>query len=400
MSVKISDRVAGLTESVTLAITAKAKAMKAEGMDVIGFGAGEPDFATPENIRKAAKRAIDEGYTRYTPVGGIPELKKAIIEKFSFDNGLDYTPDEVIVSCGAKHSLYNIFQSILNTGDEVIIPSPYWVSYPAVVSLAGGVPVIVRSSSERGFKLAPEALRSAITPRTRALIINSPSNPAGTLYTKEELAALASVAIENNLLIISDEIYEKITYGGASAASIASLSEEVKARTVVVNGVSKAYAMTGWRIGYSAGPKAVIKAMTKLQSQSTSNPSSISQWASVEALTGPQDAVAGMVSAFSKRREVIVAGLNAIPGVSCVEPEGAFYVFADFSSLYGGSGAVGPVNDSIELAGYLLEGVGVALVPGAAFGEDAFVRISFASSMENINEGVKRIRLAAKELGG
>jgi len=400
MSVKISDRVAGLTESVTLAITAKAKAMKAEGMDVIGFGAGEPDFATPDNIRKAAKRAIDEGYTKYTPVGGIPELKKAIIEKFSRDNGLDYTPDEVIVSCGAKHSLYNIFQSILDAGDEVIIPSPYWVSYPAVVSLAGGRPVIVRTSSERGFKLAAEDLRSAITPRTRAIIINSPSNPAGTLYTREELAVIASIAIENNLLIISDEIYEKITYGGLKAASIASLSEEVKARTVVVNGVSKAYAMTGWRIGYSAGPKAVIKAMTKLQSQSTSNPSSISQWASVEALTGPQDAVADMVCAFSKRREVIVAGLNAVPGVSCVVPEGAFYVFADFSSLYGGSGAVGPVNGSVELAGYLLEGVGVALVPGAAFGEDAFVRISFASSMENIREGVKRIKLAVGELRG
>ncbi len=398
MSLKISERVAGLTESVTLAITAKAKAMKAEGMDVIGFGAGEPDFATPENIREAAKRAIDEGCTRYTPVGGIPELKKAVIEKFSVDNALDYTPEEVIVSCGAKHSLYNIFQSILDPGDEVIIPSPYWVTYPAVVSLAGGVPVIVKTSAVSGFKMGSEELSSAITPRTRALIINSPSNPAGTLYTKEELASLAAIALENNLLIISDEIYEKITYGGVSAPSIASLSEEVKAHTVVVNGVSKAYAMTGWRIGYAAGPGAIIKAMTKLQSQSTSNPASISQWASVAALTGPQDAVGAMVAQFSKRRDVIVAGLKAIPGVRCVEPEGAFYVFADFSSLYGSRGSAGPVNSSIEMAGYLLEGVGVALVPGAAFGEDGFLRISFASSMENINEGLKRIRLALEEL--
>ncbi len=398
MSVKISDRVAGLTESVTLAITAKAKAMKAEGMDVIGFGAGEPDFATPENIRDAAKRAIDEGCTRYTPVGGIPELKKAVIEKFGVDNSLDYTPDEVVVSCGAKHSLYNIFQSILDDGDEVIIPSPYWVSYPAVVSLAGGVPVIVRTEAARGFKMTPEELRSAITPRTRALIINSPSNPAGTLYSTEELSVLAGVALEKGLLIISDEIYEKITYGGVTATSIASLSEEVKARTVVVNGVSKAYAMTGWRIGYAAGPKAVMKAVSKLQSQSTSNPTSISQWASVEALTGPQDAVGKMVSAFSKRREAIVAGLNAIPGVTCVEPHGAFYVFADFSSFYDKRHSAGAVRSSLDMAGYLLEGVGVALVPGAAFGEDDFVRISFASSMDNINEGVKRIGLAVGEL--
>lgn len=398
MSLKISDRVARLAESVTLAITAKAKAMKAEGMDVIGFGAGEPDFATPMNIREAAKRAIDEGCTRYTPVGGIPELKKAIIEKFSLDNGLDYTPEEVIVSCGAKHSLYNIFQSILDEGDEVIIPAPYWVSYPAVVSLAGGVPIIVKTDARRGFKMTPEALRSVITPRTRALIINSPSNPSGTLYSGEELAGLAEVALENNILIISDEIYEKITYGGGTAPSIASVSDEVKGHTIVVNGVSKAYAMTGWRIGYAAGPKAVIKAMTKLQSQSTSNPTSISQWASVEALTGPQGAVDKMVTQFSKRRDVMVAGLNAIPGLSCVKPDGAFYVFADFSSLYGRQGTAGAVNSSLEMAGYLLEGVGVALVPGAAFGEDGFLRLSFASSMENINEGLKRLRLALGEL--
>ncbi len=399
MITKISGRVASLEESVTLSITAKAKAMKAAGMDVIGFGAGEPDFATPENIRQAAMRAIDEGCTRYTPVGGIPELKKAVIEKFETDNGLEYTPEEIIVSCGAKHSLYNIFQSILDPGDEVIIPAPYWVTYPAVVSLAGGVPVIVKTSAERGFKLDPADLASAVTGRTRALIINSPSNPAGTLYSEDELAAIADVAIEKNILIVSDEIYEKLTYGGECASSVASISESVKERTVVVNGVSKSYAMTGWRIGYAAGPPPIIKAMTKLQSQSTSNPASISQWAAVEALTGPQDAVGKMVAQFGKRREVIVSGLNAIPGVRCVRPEGAFYVFADFSAHYGSRHSGGEVRGSLDMAAYLLEGVGVALVPGIAFGEDDFLRLSFAVSMENIEEGLGRIKLALSELG-
>ncbi|MFQ5353954.1 MAG: pyridoxal phosphate-dependent aminotransferase [Thermodesulfobacteriota bacterium] len=398
MKISISERIAGLSESVTLAITAKAKAMKAAGMDVIGFGAGEPDFGTPQNICAAAVRAIGEGFTRYTPVGGIPELKKAVIAKFSLDNALQYTPEEVIVSCGAKHSLYNIFQAILDPGDEVIIPSPYWVSYPAVVSLAGGVPVILGTGTKSGFKMTPQGLRSAITPRTRALIINSPSNPAGTLYTEDELAGIAGAALEHDLLIISDEIYEKISYLGRPAPSIASLSEEVKARTVVVNGVSKAYAMTGWRIGYAAGPVDIIKAMTKLQSQSTSNPTSISQWASVEALTGPQETVDEMVSAFLKRRDAMVTGLNAIPGVRCVEPEGAFYVFADFSGLYGGRAGERIIKSSLEMAAYLLEGVGVALVPGSAFGEDAFLRLSFATSMENITEGIKRIGLAAGDL--
>jgi len=399
MSMKISERVASLEESVTLSITAKAKAMKAAGMDVIGFGAGEPDFPTPENIRRAAVRAIDEGCTRYTPVGGIPELKKAVMEKFGVDNGLDYTADEVLVSCGAKHTLYNIFQCILDPGDEVIIPAPYWVTYPAVVSLGGGRPVFVKTSAGRGFKLNPADLAAAVTERTRAIIINSPSNPAGTLYSEDELAAIADVALSKNLLIISDEIYEKITYGEEPAPSIASLSDEVKARTIVVNGVSKAYAMTGWRIGYGAGPAPIIKAMTKLQSQSTSNPASISQWAAVEALTGPQDAVGKMVAQFGKRRDVIVKGLDAIPGVRCVVPEGAFYVFADFSGHYGSRHRAGEIKGSLDMAAYLLEGVGVALVPGVAFGEDNFLRLSFAVSMENIEEGVGRIGLALKELG-
>ncbi len=398
MSIVISERLAGLEESVTLAITARAKAMKAEGMDVIGFGAGEPDFATPSNIREAAKRAIDEGCTRYTPVGGIPELKKAVIEKFRMENGLDYTPSEVIVSCGAKHSLYNIFQAMLDPGDEVIIPSPYWVTYPAVVSLAGGRPVIVRTSAEGGFKMGPEALGEAITERTRAVIINSPSNPAGVLYSEGELAALAEVALERGIVIVSDEIYERITYGGKRAVSIASLSEDVKARSIIVNGVSKTYAMTGWRIGYAAGPEPVIKAMTRLQSQSTSNPASISQWAAVEALTGPQDSVTKMVSHFSKRRDAIVSGLNAIPGIRCVEPDGAFYVFVDFSAHYGGRHSAGEVRGSLDMAAYLLEGVGTALVPGVAFGEGGFWGISFAVPSANDLGGVQRIQIACEDI--
>lgn len=398
MKIKISDRIAGLSESVTLAITARAKAMKAAGKDVIGFGAGEPDFDTPANIREAAVRAINEGCTRYTPVGGIPELKCAIINKFSLDNALNYTPDEVIVSCGAKHSLYNLFQALLDPGDEVIIPSPYWVTYPAVVSLTGARPVILRTSLDSGFKVSPDELRAAITERTRAVIINSPSNPTGSLYTEAELAGLAEVACEKDILIVSDEIYEKLCYGGHPAPSIASVSEEVKARTVVVNGVSKAYAMTGWRIGYAAGPAEIIKGMAKLQSQSTSNPTSISQWAAVEALSGPQDAVDNMVAEFTKRRDVIVEGLRAIPGITCNSPEGAFYVFADFSARYGRSSGDGIINSSLAMAGYLLEDAGLALVPGSAFGEDGFLRISFATSMKNITSGIKRLGEAIGEL--
>ncbi len=398
MKIKISDRIAGLSESVTLAITARAKAMKAAGKDVIGFGAGEPDFDTPANISAAAVRAINEGRTRYTPVGGIPELKCAIINKFSLDNALNYSPDEVVVSCGAKHSLYNLFQSILNPGDEVVIPSPYWVSYPAVVSLTGAKPVILRTSAERGFKVNPDELRSVVTDKTRAFIINSPSNPTGCLYTEAELRGLAEVACEKDILIVSDEIYEKLCYGGSAAPSIASVSAEVKARTVVVNGVSKAYAMTGWRIGYAAGPVEIIKAMSKLQSQSTSNPASISQWAAVEAISGGQDTVDVMVAEFTKRRDVIVEGLRAIPGITCNSPEGAFYVFADFSGLYGRSSGDGPINNSLDMAGYLLEDAGLALVPGSAFGEDKFLRLSFATSMDNITGGLKRLGAALGKL--
>lgn len=389
--ITLAGRLSGLEESVTLAITAKARALKAEGRDIISFGAGEPDFDTPENIKEAAIKAIRDGKTKYTPVGGINELKDAIISKFEHDNFLSYKRDEVIVSCGGKHSIFNLFQSILDPGDEVVIPAPYWVSYPVIVALAGGVPVEVRTTEAQGFKMSVEAFRSHITAKTKAVIINSPSNPTGAAYTAAELAAIAAVALENNILIISDEIYEKIAYDGFKVSSIASTSEEVKKNTVVLNGVSKTYSMTGWRIGYAAGPAPIIKAMTSIQSQSTSNPTSISQWAAVEAISGPQDALAGMVAQFSKRRDAMVAGLSAIEGVSCFKPQGAFYVFADIAETLGKRHGDRTIKGSADAANYLLDEAGVAVVPGEPFGDDSHIRLSYALSLENVVEGVKRI---------
>ena len=390
--ITLSGRLSGLEESVTLAITAKARALKAGGRDIISFGAGEPDFDTPENIKEAAIKAIRGGQTKYTPVGGINELKDAIISKFKRDNSLSYTRDEVIVSCGGKHSIYNLFQSILDHGDEVIIPAPYWVSYPVMVSLAGGVPVELRTTGAEGFKMSAAAFRSRITPKTKAVVINSPSNPTGAAYTGAELEAIAAVALEKNLLIISDEIYEKIAYDGFKVTSIASVSDEVKRNTVVLNGVSKTYSMTGWRIGYAAGPAHIIKAMTSIQSQSTSNPCSISQWAALEAISGPQDALAGMVAEFSRRRDAMVEGLSAIGGVSCFKPQGAFYVFADISETLGKRYGERTIKGSADVANYLLDEAGVAVVPGEPFGDDSHIRLSYAMSMEHIVEGVKRIK--------
>ncbi|MFQ5442366.1 MAG: pyridoxal phosphate-dependent aminotransferase [Thermodesulfobacteriota bacterium] len=392
--IRLSKRIGELEESVTLAITARAKAMKAGGRDVIGFGAGEPDFDTPENIKEAAIRAIRDGHTKYTPVAGIPELKDAVIEKFRRDNNLDYSRDNIIVSCGGKHSLYNLFNSLLNDGDEVVIQAPYWVSYPAIVKLAGGLPVIVHTRGEAGFKMTPGELSSAVTARTKAVIINSPSNPSGAAYTAGELAGLAEVALQKGIIIVSDEIYEKITYDGFSSTSPASVSEEVKKNTVIVNGVSKAYAMTGWRIGYTAGPPDIIKAMGKIQSQSTSNPASVSQWAAVEALAGPQGSVEAMVKEFALRRDAMVEGLNSIEGVKCPKPTGAFYVFADFSGFFGRSFKGGAISGSVDLASYLLDEAGTAVVPGSAFGDDACIRLSYAIAMDHITEGVDRIKKA------
>ncbi len=394
----LSNRAKSLKPSPTLAINAKAKAMQSQGIHVISFGAGEPDFDTPENIKQAAVRAIEEGFTKYTPVGGIDELKDAIIKKFQRDSGLSYKRSEIIVSCGGKHSFYNLAQAIFDQGDEVIIPAPYWVSYPPMVALANASPVIVETTEKNEFKITPEDLKKAITPKTKALIINSPSNPTGSAYSKKELEKIAEMAISNNFFVISDEIYEKIVYDGFEFISIASLSDEVKKSTIIVHGVAKTYAMTGWRIGYTAGSEEIISAMNNIQSQSTSNPTSISQKASVEALIGPQEEVANMVAAFSKRRNFIVDRLNKTSGVSCYNPIGAFYVFPNFSSHYGKSYQGKKISNSTNLADFFLDVARVAVVPGIEFGADPFERLSYATSMENIREGLDRIGEALNKL--
>src|SRR6267143_2125142 len=330
----LADRLKTLQPSPTLAMQAKAKAMRAQGINVISFGAGEPDFDTPRHIKDAAIRALEAGQTKYTEVGGIPELRAAVCHKLKRDLGLEYGPDEVTVSCGAKHTLYNIVMALVNPGDAVLIPSPYWVSYPEQVQLLGGVPVPVPTHEATGFDLDPAALRAAVTPRTKIIVLDSPGNPTGAVFSPEALAQVARLAVERDLWVVSDECYESLTYESRHV-SIASLSPEIKARTIVVNTCSKAYAMTGWRIGYAAGPRPIIRAMTDVQSQVTSNPTSVAQWAAIEALSGPQDDVAKMAAEFDRRRRLIVAGLNALPGVSCVMPKGAFYAFANVSRLFG-----------------------------------------------------------------
>jgi aspartate aminotransferase len=394
----LSNRAKSLKPSPTLAINAKAKSMQAQGIHVISFGAGEPDFDTPQNIKQAAKKALDDGFTKYTPVGGMDDLKDAIIKKFQRDSGLSYKRSEIIVSCGGKHSFYNLAQAIFDQGEEVIIPAPYWVSYPPMVALANGTPVIVNTTEKNEFKITPEELKKAITPKTKALIINSPSNPTGSAYTKNQLEKIAEIAISKNFFVISDEIYEKIVYDGFEFISIASLSEEIKKKTIIVHGVAKTYAMTGWRIGYTAGSEEIISAMNNIQSQSTSNPTSISQKASVEALIGPQNEVEKMVSAFAQRRNYIVDRLNKIPGVSCYKPVGAFYVFPNFSSYYGKSHQGKKIENSTHLADFFLDVAKVAVVPGVEFGADPFERLSYATSMEDIKEGLNRIEEALKKL--
>lgn len=394
----LSQRAQAIKPSPTLAIDAKAKALKAQGVDVIGFGVGEPDFDTPQNIKDAAVKAIQAGFTKYCPVGGTDDLKGAIIEKLKRDNGLSYEKGEIIVSCGAKHSLYNIAMTVLEKGDEVIIPSPYWVSYPDIVELADAKPVIVNTSEKNGFKMTAEEFRNAITPKTKAVIINSPSNPTGSSYSRKEMEEIAEVAVEKRILIISDDIYEKLVYDGFNFTSIASLGKEVKDLTIVVNGVSKAYAMTGWRIGYAAGAKEIITAMTNIQSQSTSNPNSIAMKASTEALNGPQDAVTSMVKEFDKRRVYMVDRLNSIKGITCLKPNGAFYAFPNITGLLGRSFNGKLIMTSSEMATYLLDEVRVALVPGSAFGAEGFLRLSYATSMENIKEGIDRVQKAVELL--
>jgi aspartate aminotransferase len=395
---KIASRIGLIKPSPTLTIQAKANALKAAGRDIIGFGAGEPDFDTPQNIKAAAIRAIDAGFTKYTPVGGTDELKDAVIAKLKRDNGLIYSRSEVVISCGAKHSLFNVSQVLFEEGDEVLIPSPYWVSYTDIVYLTGARPVVIKTNVDDGFKLQPAQLEAAITPRTRAIIISYPSNPAGVCYSRTELEALAEVILRRGIMIISDDIYEKIIYDDHPFYTLASLGDELKKNSIVINGVSKSYSMTGWRIGYTAGAEEIVSAMTKYQSQNTSNPTSIAQKAAVEALNGSQESVGIMAREFQKRRDVVVERLNAIDGVSCLKPQGAFYVFPNVGSYYGRSGGGKNIANSAEMAAYLLDEANVALVPGGDFGHDDHIRISYATSMEQIEKGVERIRQALLNL--
>lgn len=395
---KLANRVKNLKPSATLAITAKAKALRAEGIDIIGFGAGEPDFDTPENVKKEGIKSIEDGFTKYTAVGGINELKDAIISSLKTDHGLEYSRDEILVSCGAKHSIYNITQALFEDGDEVIIPSPYWVSYPDQILLTGAKPVIIETEEANEFKLKPEDLKNAINQNTSAIILNYPSNPTGTTYSKDELEEIVEIALENKLTIISDEIYEKIIYDGATHTSVCELSPQAKESTILVNGVSKSYSMTGWRIGFAAGNKDVINAMSKLQGQSTSNPTSISQIAAVEALSGPQEVLDERCKEFERRKDFIVKRLNEIEGFSCFNPKGAFYVFPSIKGFVGKAHKGKGISGSIDFTEFLLEEAKVAVVPGIAFGKENYLRISYATSMENIEKGMDRIEEAVKLL--
>ena len=389
MSSKLSARVQAVKPSPTLAITARAAALRAEGKDVIGLGAGEPDFDTPDHIKAAAIEAINSGKTKYTAVDGTASLKQAIIDKFKRDNGFDYAAEQILVSVGGKQSFYNLAQAILDAGDEVIIPAPYWVSYPDMTLLADGVPVVVECGAETQFKITPEQLASAITPKTRLFVINSPSNPTGMAYSKDELAALGEVLRQHpHVLIATDDMYEHILWDAGSFVNILNACPDLTDRTMVLNGVSKAYSMTGWRIGYAAGPANIIKAMKKIQSQSTSNPTSISQYAAEAALNGSQQCIADMMVQFKQRHDYVVDRLNKMPGVNCLSTDGTFYVFPSVTGLID---AIDGVNDDLELAEYLIEKAGVALVPGSAFGSPGFARISIATSMENLSNALDRI---------
>lgn len=388
---KLSKRTQAIGPSLTLGITAKAKAMKAEGIDVIGFGAGEPDFDTPDHIKNEAIEAIKNGFTKYTPTAGIPELKQAVCSRMLEDIGVGYEVSEVIVSCGAKHSIYNVIQVLCDEDDEVIVPAPYWVSYPEQIRVTGAKPVIIETDEENGFKVTPKSLSDHITDRTKLLILNSPSNPTGAMYTKEELEKIADIAVDKGIWVISDEIYDKLVYDGLQHVSIASLGNQIKSLTLVVNGVSKAYAMTGWRIGYVAGDKEVIGAISNLQDHSTSNPTSIAQKAALSALTGTQEPVHVMAKEFEKRRNYMIDRLNQIPGVSCIMPPGAFYAFPNVTGILGKSFNGHKINGSMDLTELLLQEAKVAVLPGSPFGADKFLRLSYATSMENIVAGLDRM---------
>ena len=396
---RLSDRARQILPSPTLTIDAKAKAMKSSGIDVIGFGAGEPDFDTPEHIKEAAITAIHRGMTKYTPVAGTLELKEAIRQNLKRELGLDYQPNQIVVAAGAKFALYNTLQVLLQPGDEAILPAPYWVSYPEMIKLAGATPVLVKTREENDFKLTAAELAAAVNPRTRLLILNSPSNPTGAVYTRSELEALGEVVLKyEDLTIISDEIYDKLIYDGIPHASIAALSPALKERTVVVNGVSKTYAMTGWRIGYSACAAVAAEAMADLQSHSTSNPTSIAQAAALEALTGSQESVKAMAAEYAQRRDFAWAYLFNLPGITCAKPNGAFYLFPNVSSCFGKSYQGKTIHSATDLAALLLDEFKVAVVPGVAFGDDNYLRLSYALSRQVLEEGLGRIKSLIDQL--
>lgn len=389
MTIKLSDRVQRIKPSPTLAVTARAAEMKSAGYDVIGLAAGEPDFDTPAHIKDAAKQALDEGFTKYAPVGGMPGLRSAIIDKFQRENGLTFEPSQILVSCGAKQSLYNLTQAVLDEGDEVIIPAPYWVSYPAMASLAGAESVILETDMDAAFKITPEKLRDALSERSRLVILNSPSNPSGKAYTKEELAALGEVLKGYpGVLIATDDIYEHIRWTNEPFVNIVNACPELESRTVVVNGVSKVYSMTGWRIGYVGGPESVVKAMSKIQSQSTSGATSVSQKAAEAALTGDQGCVGDMVKAFKERHDYVTHALDDLPGVRCLPSDATFYAFPDFREVIS---RLDGLNDDTELAEHLIDQAGVALVPGSAFGTPGHLRLSYATSMENLEKALDKL---------
>ena len=389
---KLAERTLLIKPSVTLAIAAKAGKLRSEGIDVINFSAGEPDFDTPDRIKAAAIEALKRGMTKYTDVRGIEPLRQAIAQKYLSDYGLRYQISEVLVSCGAKHSLYNLFQAVVNPGDEVLVPAPYWVSYADMALLAGGVPKTIQTDEATGFRISPQQLANALSPRTRVFVLNTPSNPTGASYEKSELIAIAQVLEKHNCLIVTDDIYEKIIYDGFAIENLVALVPSMRDRIVIVNGVSKSYAMTGWRIGYALGPADIIGAAAKIQSQSTSNPTSIAQAAALEALLGPQEDVAIMVGEFEKRRNVVVERLNAIRGVQCLKPHGAFYVFPNIAAFIGKTINGKKLASPCDIADYLLEEAKVAVVPGEDFGSDAHIRLSYATSLENIEEGCRRMR--------
>lgn len=398
---KLAQRVSQIKPSATLAINAKAKALMQQGVRIVNFGVGEPDFDTPLHIREAAVKALNDGHTRYTEVSGIAELKDAVLQMMKSDYGLTYGRENVLVSCGAKHSLYNLLQALLDPGDEVIIPAPYWVSYPEMVELAGGKPVFVPCLERNGFKLQADQLEQAITARTRLLFLNSPSNPTGVYLGRSDLAALAEVLLRHeHVSVVSDDIYNRILFSGHEWTNLVMVRPELQDRVFIINGVSKTYCMTGWRIGYLIGNAPVVKAATNIQSQSTSNPTAMAQYASVAALTGDQEVVSGMVKVFEQRCQYVLDRLAQLPGVTCPAPDGAFYVFPNCSAYYGRKGPAGVINSSLDLSGYLMEEGHLAVVPGSAFGEDHCIRLSYALSQKDLEEGFDHLGRALAMLSG